>query len=188
MSSRGAASPRYPSVNVPNSGISHFVLENHEVDPGRPALIDGASERVITYAALRDDVRSVAAGLRRLGVGPGGVVAVFGPDSPDYVATAVTAFSADAAAGRYADCARAMGVANAADSTQTAIKKLVDALYRRNQELQLPSPKQYGISEEKYFEVIPVMAAQALASGSPQNNPRIPTADEIAQLYRQVWA
>jgi alcohol dehydrogenase class IV len=32
------------------------------------------------------------------------------------------------------------------------------------------------------------MAAQALASGSPQNNPRIPTAEEIAQLYRQVWA
>jgi alcohol dehydrogenase class IV len=32
------------------------------------------------------------------------------------------------------------------------------------------------------------MAAQALASGSPQNNPRIPTADEIQRLYRQVWA
>ena len=101
---------------------------------------------------------------------------------------AVTAFSADAAADRYADCARAMGVAEAADVTPLAIKKLVAALYQRNQELQVPSPKQYGISEEKYFEVIPVMAAQALASGSPQNNPRIPTADEIAQLYRQVWA
>ena len=99
---------------------------------------------------------------------------------------AVTAFSADAAADRY-DCARAMGVANGTDATAVAIKKLVDALYRRNRELQVPSPKQYGISEEKYFDVIPVMAAQALASGSPQNNPRIPTADEIAQLYRDVW-
>ena len=37
--------------------------------------------------------------------------------------------------------------------------------------------------KQQYFEVIPVMAAQALASGSPQNNPRVPTADEIAQLY-----
>ena len=44
---------------------------------------------------------------------------------------AVTAFSADAAAERYADCARAMGVAGAADSTRPcAIKKLVDGLYR----------------------------------------------------------
>jgi alcohol dehydrogenase class IV len=101
---------------------------------------------------------------------------------------AVTAFSADAAADRYADCARAMGVAGPTDSTKGAITKLVDALYRRNQELQVPSPRQYGIPEQKYFEVIPVMAAQALASGSPQNNPRIPTAEEIAQLYRQVWA
>ena len=32
------------------------------------------------------------------------------------------------------------------------------------------------------------MATQALASGSPNNNPRIPTADEIETLYRQVWA
>jgi hypothetical protein len=31
------------------------------------------------------------------------------------------------------------------------------------------------------------MATQALASGSPQNNPRIPTADEIVGLYHQVW-
>ena len=29
------------------------------------------------------------------------------------------------------------------------------------------------------------MAAQALASGSPQNNPRVPTADEIVQLYQR---
>ncbi len=101
---------------------------------------------------------------------------------------AVTAFSADAAADRYAACARAMGVACSDDATAVALKKLVAALYRRNQELQVPSPKQYGIPEQKYFEVIPVMAAQALASGSPQNNPRIPTADEIAQLYREVWA
>jgi alcohol dehydrogenase class IV len=64
---------------------------------------------------------------------------------------AVTAFSADAAADRYADCARAMGVAGPEDATQAAIRKLVDALYRRNQELQVPSPKRYGIPEQKYF-------------------------------------
>jgi len=101
---------------------------------------------------------------------------------------AVTAFSADSAADRYADCARAMGLASPADSTKTAVTKLVEGLFRRNQELQVPSPKVYGINEQKFFEVIPVMAGQALASGSPQNNPRVPTAAEIEQLYRQVWA
>jgi alcohol dehydrogenase class IV len=31
------------------------------------------------------------------------------------------------------------------------------------------------------------MAADALASGSPQNNPRVPTASEIVELYQQAW-
>lgn len=101
---------------------------------------------------------------------------------------AVTAFSADSARDRYADCARAMGVAEAGDSADTALRRLVEALFRRNEELQVPSPKNYGISEQHYREAIPVMAAQALASGSPQNNPRIPTSDEIEQLYREIWA
>jgi alcohol dehydrogenase class IV len=101
---------------------------------------------------------------------------------------AVTAFSVDSAAERYADCARAMGIASANDPAKTAGDKLVKGLFLRNEELQVPSPKKYGISEERFFRAIPTMAAQALASGSPQNNPRIPTAAEIEQLYRDVWA
>jgi alcohol dehydrogenase class IV len=31
------------------------------------------------------------------------------------------------------------------------------------------------------------MAQQALASGSPQNNPRVPSAEEIIALYGEVW-
>jgi alcohol dehydrogenase class IV len=101
---------------------------------------------------------------------------------------AVTAFSAGAAADRYADCARAMRLATPDASTDAAIERLVKGLYHLNQQMNVPSPKNYGISEQHYFEAIPTMAAQALASGSPQNNPRVPTSDEIADLYREVWA
>ncbi len=101
---------------------------------------------------------------------------------------AVTAFSICGHEGRYAECARAMGVAAATDSDTAASGKLVEALYRRNNELKVPSPRDYGIAQDRYFELIPLMAAQALASGSPHNNPRIPTAEEIEQLYRQAWA
>ncbi len=73
---------------------------------------------------------------------------------------AVTAFSADAGAVRYADCARTMGLATAEDSANEAIAKLVEGLYRFNTALQVPSPREYGISEGRYFEVIPVMAAR----------------------------
>src|SRR5436853_2669703 len=58
---------------------------------------------------------------------------------------AVTAFSADAAVERYADCARAMGIAGSGDPARTATAKLVEALFQRNQELGVPSPKKHGI-------------------------------------------
>jgi len=32
-----------------------------------------------------------------------------------------------------------------------------------------------------------VMASQALASGSPANNPRMPSSDEIIDLYRRAY-
>ena len=100
---------------------------------------------------------------------------------------AVTAFSAEAAIGRYAECARTLGVAQADDADDKAVDLLIRALYTRNAELEVPSPRQYGVDEQKYFALIPTMAAQALASGSPQNNPRVPTVEEIEAIYRQVW-
>jgi alcohol dehydrogenase class IV len=100
---------------------------------------------------------------------------------------AVTAFSVKAAESRYAECARTIGVADRSDTDAEAGRKLVDALFARNRELKVPSPKKYGIPEERYFSLIPTMAKQALASGSPQNNPRVPTSDEIEAIYRQIW-
>ena len=101
---------------------------------------------------------------------------------------AVTAFSVNSAADRYADCARALGVTAPSDSDNQAAAKLVKAIFERNAELQVPSPRKHGIPEKRFFEVIPTMAAQAVASGSPQNNPRVATAAEIEELYREVWS
>jgi alcohol dehydrogenase class IV len=100
---------------------------------------------------------------------------------------AVTAFSVEAALSRYAECARTMGVAQAHDADGSAVDQLIHGLYRRNAKLQVPSPKQFGVDEQRYMELIPTMAAQALASGSPQNNPRVPTAEEIEQIYRESF-
>ena len=46
----------------------------------------------------------------------------------------------------------------------------------------------FGIEKEKYNELLGTMAEQALASGSPNNNPRIPTKDEVIELYKKVWS
>jgi alcohol dehydrogenase class IV len=100
----------------------------------------------------------------------------------------ITAFSAAAALGRYADCARAMGVAGEGEGNQAAVARLLDELRALNRDLKVPTPKAYGIEEERYLELLPVMASQALASGSPGNNPRVPSADEIIDLYKRVYA
>ncbi len=100
---------------------------------------------------------------------------------------AVTAFSAASAPQRYAVCARTMGVAGEGSSDEEAVAALLGSLFERNRELGVPSPREFGIVEADYVEAIPTMTAQALASGSPQNNPRVPTADEIGDLYREVW-
>jgi alcohol dehydrogenase class IV len=100
---------------------------------------------------------------------------------------AVTAFSVAAAVERYADCARAMGIATAEDDAETSTRLLVEALYQRNAELSVPTPKEFGILEAEYYAKIPLMAEQALASGSPQNNPRVPSKEETEELYRACW-
>jgi alcohol dehydrogenase class IV len=100
---------------------------------------------------------------------------------------AVTAFSMMAAESRYAECARTIGVASDIDPDAQAGRKLIDALFTRNRDLQVPSPRKFGIPEDQYFSLIPMMAEQALSSGSPQNNPRIPTKEEIEEIYQQIW-
>jgi alcohol dehydrogenase class IV len=100
----------------------------------------------------------------------------------------ITAFSAPAALARYGDCARAMGIAGESEGNQAAVARLLDELRQLNCDLEVPTPKAYGIDERRYGELLPVMASQALASGSPGNNPRVPSADEIIDLYKRVYA
>jgi alcohol dehydrogenase class IV len=101
---------------------------------------------------------------------------------------AITEFSVPGAEARYADCARALGVVNDAAADSVAAKALVEALRVLNSELAVPTPQSYGIDKAKWEELIPLMATQALESGSPGNNPVIPSAAEIEALYVKVFA
>jgi len=99
----------------------------------------------------------------------------------------ITAFSIAAAKTRYADCARAMALVLDDADDDRATEALVENLRELNQRLEVPTPSQYGIAESDWFGSLTTMASQALASGSPANNPRVPTAEEIEELYRKVW-
>ncbi|BBE34023.1 iron-containing alcohol dehydrogenase [Sphingosinicella microcystinivorans] len=100
---------------------------------------------------------------------------------------AVTAWSAPAAMTRYADCARAMGIAEEGEGDQSAVARLLEELSALNRDLDVPSPAQWGIDTARWNDLVPLMCAQALASGSPANNPRVPTEAEMAALYARVW-
>lgn len=99
----------------------------------------------------------------------------------------VTEFSISAAPDKYADCARAIGVANEQDTTENANLKLLQELSALNVELEVPTPAQYGIEKIKFFSLLTEMAEQAISSGSPNNNPRVPSKNEIIEIYKKLW-
>ena len=100
---------------------------------------------------------------------------------------AVTEFSLPSATKRYADCSRAMGVALSEDNNEIANQKLLSELVAINQELNVPTPREFGINETDFMNNLEVMAKQAIASGSPGNNPRVPEVHEIIDIYKLLW-
>jgi alcohol dehydrogenase class IV len=100
---------------------------------------------------------------------------------------AITRFSVPAAPARYAMAARQIGLAHPDDADEAAGARLVAGLEALNRELGVPTPAQFGIDEAAWTAKLPLMAQQALASGSPANNPRVPDAGEIVALYNEVW-
>jgi len=82
---------------------------------------------------------------------------------------------------RYTDVAQAMGYSDASP------QNVVDKLKEFNAELRIPNPKEWGIKEDEFNSVIEPMVDAAIQSGSPGNNPRVFTPEELAELYRQVY-
>lgn len=88
---------------------------------------------------------------------------------------------------RYADIAKAMGEITEGLPTLDAAYLAATALKRLNGDLKIPSLRELGVDEKKFNNVIAQMAADALASGSPGNNPRKATQEEIIELYKKVF-
>jgi alcohol dehydrogenase class IV len=101
---------------------------------------------------------------------------------------AITRFGLEAAEARYATAARTVGFALDRDSDAVAAGKLAEGLAQLNRDLDVPTPGAFGIGKADWEARLDVMAEQALASGSPGNNPRVPTKEEIVALYGVVWS
>ncbi len=101
---------------------------------------------------------------------------------------AVTRFSVAGAPDRYAEAAKTMRLCAPEASTATACAALVRGLEGLNARLEVPRLRDCrGVERAKFEASLGKMAADALASGSPQNNPVVPSAEEIIRLYEEAW-
>jgi len=101
---------------------------------------------------------------------------------------AVTKYSIPAAVERYAHCAKAMAIVSEETDEQAACDALLLWLEALNKELLVPSPAEFGINKDEFMDKLVIMAEQALASGSPGNNPRVPSEQEMKSIYQELWS
>ncbi|MFD3842914.1 iron-containing alcohol dehydrogenase [Streptomyces sp. NPDC058642] len=73
-------------------------------------------------------------------------------------------------------------------SAFTAREGAPEALRALCKDLEVPTLQAHGIDEDEWSGLLPLMAEQALASGSPADNPVVPTVDEIQDLHAQTYA
>ena len=68
-------------------------------------------------------------------------------------------------------------------SDEEAGQKFVEAIADFCERLGVPTLTGSGLPREDLIELLPRLAEDAIASGSVAMNPRVPTADEIVELY-----
>ena len=101
---------------------------------------------------------------------------------------AVMAFSVEGDLPRYARVGRALGAAGSDADDATAAGRGVTYVRELCLRLEVPTLAAWGVDRDAFRRVARQMARDAIASGSPGNNPRSATEDEIVALYEQVIA
>lgn len=100
----------------------------------------------------------------------------------------VTKFSLIGNPARYARIAEAMGenienlsILEASDLAAKSIKRLV-------KDIKIPSLQELGVDKVELDKLAPKMAEDAIASGTPANNPCQATKEEIMELYKLAYS
>lgn len=64
---------------------------------------------------------------------------------------------------------------------------LVHRILTLCEDLDIPNLGSWGINQQEFERTLPKMAEDALISGSPANNPKVPTKDELIDLYQKAY-
>jgi alcohol dehydrogenase class IV len=102
----------------------------------------------------------------------------------------VVEFNQLAAPEKYAEVARMLGVADETDADRVAARRASEGVEQLCDDISLTGYLgEFGEvpDREAYLEVVPGMTQDAFDSGSPDNNPRKPTQDELEALFERVY-
>lgn len=74
----------YPAVTIPEVPLTTFIFQETTAVDDKPALIEGPTGRMITYAELKTSIRNAAAALAARGFKRGDVFGIVSPNIPEY--------------------------------------------------------------------------------------------------------
>lgn len=96
-------------------------------------------------------------------------------------------FALDGAYDRFAELARASGVAGAEEKDETAAEKFLVAIDNLCKVCEVPTLAEYGVKKEEFMAVMDKMAEDAIASGSPGNTRKTVTKEDCVEIYKRVY-
>jgi alcohol dehydrogenase class IV len=91
---------------------------------------------------------------------------------------------------KYAEVARILGVADESDATRVAARRASDGIEQLCADISLVDYlDEFGEvpPRDEYLDVVSEMTQDAFDSGSPDNNPRKPTREELEALFERVY-
>lgn len=88
---------------------------------------------------------------------------------------------------RFAEIAKIMNVADEHMTDMQAAQAMVKEIECFCKALEVPTLEQLGVEKENFFAKLDKMAEDALDSGSPSNTMRVPTKDEIIEIYKKLY-
>ena len=100
---------------------------------------------------------------------------------------AVLEFSKEACIDRLADIGRIFKPESERLSNEEAAEIAVKSVKELCQQLNIPNLKGWGIDQQAFETAVDKMAVDAIDSGSPANNPRVPTFSELVDLYHVCY-
>lgn len=96
-------------------------------------------------------------------------------------------FAKDGAIDRFSYLAKEIGVADSATSDEDAAEAFVESIIKLCKDLNIDTLEEFGVDKEEFHHVIDKMAEDALISGSPQNTRKVPSKEEIVEIYKLLW-